>query len=333
VLSSVIALVDDLVERGRFREAIDALTAANQTQRDPSLESRLVELRRDAPFPDAPAPQPGPPRLLDPFRGVEGIPEISRDKLTIKRLRSAIFRHGSLLVRGLFDPPTVERLVDDIERSFEAYDKHAAGAPLTDTAPWFVPFEPRTASEEVPRKWIRDGGGVVAVDSPRTLFDVIEAFDAAGLRRLITEFLGEPPVLLANKWTLRRVDPGGTPDWHQDGAFLGSDIRSLDVWVSLSHCGVDAPGLDVVGRRLPGIVEVGTNGANFDWSVGPGTVEAVAPEGFVRPAFQPGDALLFDHLLLHRTAVAPDMHRRRYAIEAWFAAPSAYPPGGIPILY
>jgi len=53
----------------------------------------------------------------------------------------------------------------------------------------------------------------------------------------------------------------------------------------------------------------------------------------VRPEFRPGDALLFDHMLLHRTAVDPDMSERRYAIEAWFTAPSAYPPGSVPILY
>ena len=332
---SATAIADDLVANGQFREAIRALTAANQQQRDAALEARLVELRRDAPFPGtrAAVPQPGPPRFRDPFRRVVGVPEIPREKLTIKRLRSAIFRHGSLLVRGLIDEQRVARLVDDIDRSFDAYDAHAGGTPLSDTAPWFVPFEPRAADESVPREWIRDGGGVVAVDSPRSLFDVIEAFDSAGLRELITAYLGEEPLLLANKWTLRRVEPGGTPDWHQDGAFLGADIRSLDVWVSLSHCGVDAPGLDVVGRRLPGIVEVGTNGANFDWSVGPGTVEALAPDGFVRLEFRPGDALIFDHLLLHRTAMHPDMSQRRYAIEAWFTAPSAYPPGGLPILY
>ena len=332
--ASTVANVDDLVASGQFREAIDALTEANQSQRDPNVEARLVELRRDAPFPaaDRLPPQPGPPRLRDPFRRVVGVPEIPVERLNIRRLRSAIFRHGSLLVRGLIDEERVTRLVEDIDRAFDAYDAHANGTPLSDTAPWFVPFEPRPG-EEVPREWIRDGGGVVAVDSPRALFDVIEAFDAAGLRTLITEFLGEDPLLLASKWTLRRVEPGGSPDWHQDGAFLGSAIRSLDVWVSLSHCGVDAPGLDVVGRRLDQIVEVGTNGANFDWSVGPGTVDALAPEGFVRPEFRPGDALLFDHMLLHRTATQPSMTQRRYAIEAWFTAPSAYPPGGIPIVF
>jgi len=52
-----------------------------------------------------------------------------------------------------------------------------------------------------------------------------------------------------------------------------------------------------------------------------------------RPVLEAGDAMLFDHLLVHRTAVAPGMTRERHAIESWFFAPSAYPEGQLPILY
>jgi hypothetical protein len=54
--------------------------------------------------------------------------------------------------------------------------------------------------------------------------------------------------------------------------------------------------------------------------------------GIVRPRFEPGDALLFDHLMLHRTASEPSMTKRRYAIETWFFAPSAYPDGQVPLV-
>ena len=68
--------------------------------------------------------------------------------------------------------------------------------------------------------------------------------------------------------TLRRTQPEvGTTWWHQDGAFLGADIRALNVWLSLSHCGRDAPGLDIVPRRFDRIVETGTEGAPLSWTV------------------------------------------------------------------
>jgi len=65
----------------------------------------------------------------------------------------------------------------------------------------------------------------------------------------------------------------------------------------------------------------------------PAFAEVAAGTPVARPVFGPGDALLFDHLLLHRTAVSPGMTRDRYAIESWFFAPSAFPVGQLPLLY
>ena len=175
----------------------------------------------------------------------------------------------------------------------------------------------------VERKFRREVGGVLAVDSPPALFDVIETFEAAGIRRIVGEFFGEQPALLAKKWTLRRVPhDSGESGWHQDGAFMGGDIRSLNVWLSLSHCGDDAPGLDIVARRFEEIVPTGSDGAWLDWNVGPRMVERVANGSVTRPIFEAGDAMIFDHMLLHRTAVDAGMTRDRYAVEAWFLAPS-----------
>jgi hypothetical protein len=319
---------------------IKELSAANRRGRDTALEARLVALRRDAAAQIGPIRQPRswPPRVKDSFRGVTGIPEIAADQLTTKVVQSAILRHGSLLVRGLIAQPRVDQLVDEIDHAFAAHDAHVHGAPTTETEPWFVPFDPGPA-EHVPRDWIREGGGVLGVDSPRALFDVIEAFEEVGIGDLVASYLGEHPVILAKKLTLRRIAGSdrhptlGDPDWHQDGAFMGRDIRSINVWVSLSRCGVDAPGLDVVAQRLDHIVDTGVEGANFDWSVGHPLVERIAPGAIVRPVFEPGDALLFDHMMLHRTAISPTMTKHRYAIEAWFAAPSSYPADQVPIAY
>jgi len=183
-------------------------------------------------------------------------------------------------------------------------------------------------------------GGMWTVDSPRAMFDVLESFRAVGLRRVLREYLGERPVLSAKKATLRRVVMARGGDWHQDGAFLGAGIRSINVWLALSACGgaSKCPGLDVVPQRLPEVCPTGTDGAWFDWSVGQGMVDRVAgPAGVVRPAFEPGDALLFDDLNLHRTAPLPGHDDAdvvpRYAIETWFFAPSVYPAEQIPVVW
>jgi len=321
---AALAQADELYAQGDAIEAIALLTAANAARRDHRIERRLVTMRFDA-FQAArwPVTRPAIPDAVEDLSPGAVIPEIGPADLDVAHVRSALLNHGSLIVRGLVGPERVAQLTADIDRALTGYDAWFAGKGLATAAPWFEPFahEPK----KVERKFRRDVGGVLVVDSPPSLFDVIDTFDAAGIRRIVTEFFGEQPALLAKKWTLRRV-PHDTGDsgWHQDGSFMGGDIRSLNVWLALSHCGDNAPGLDVVGRRLDDIVPTGTEGAWLDWNVSPLMVEQVAPGAVVRPIFEAGDALIFDHFNLHRTAAGPDMTNDRYAIEAWFLAPSTY---------
>jgi hypothetical protein len=324
---------DALAAEGRYREAIDALTAANRRQPDPLIEERLVRLRIEGSKHIEPSTglPTWPPTVDDLFPDVVGLPETTRGGLTLEVLQSAILRHGCLLVRGLLDKAQVDRLVDGIDHTFTAFDT-VRGTDGAKDSPWFVPC-PEYASDD--REFARDASGVLCIDSPRGLFDVVETFEETGIGRLVAGFLGEPPMLLGKKWTLRRVPAGFLyADWHQDGSFMGRDIRAMNVWISLSHCGDDAPGLDIIAQRFEDIVQTGTDGAAMDWSVGPGLVEReIPPDDIVHPIFEPGDALLFDHLLLHRTDIRPGTTRPRYAVEAWFAAPSSYPPDQMPIIY
>ena len=101
----------------------------------------------------------------------------------------------------------------------------------------------------------------------------------------------------------RGVDAG----WHQDGAFLGADIRTVNLWVSLSDCGQDAPSLDLVARRVDRILPTGTEGAAYDWAVSSAVVEEVGAGAIVRPEFAPGDALFFDSFCVHQTGATPTM--------------------------
>ena len=72
----------------------------------------------------------------------------------------------------------------------------------------------------------------------------------------------------------------------------------------------------------------------FEWSVSDKLVdeEIMRGEPIPRPIFEPGDALLFDHLCLHRTAMEPEMTEPRYATETWCFAGSTYPDQQIPLV-
>jgi hypothetical protein len=338
-VQSEVERAEQLVADGRMIDAVDVLMAANRATRDPAIEERLVTLRHAA-FAEvegSPHGREWPPVVPERFPEVRGIPTVTPDQLTAETLGSGILHHGCLHVRGLLSQEWVHRLIDDIDRAFEAHDRWASGTPDTETSPWFKKFVPGPGYKiGKARPFVRAGGGVYTVDSPRTMFDILEAFDEVGVAKAITEHLGERPALSVKKWTLRRVPVLDHADWHQDGAFLGEGMRTVNVWLSLTDCGVDAPGLDIVPFRLDEIVQTGTDGAFFDWSVGNDLAQRMTAERgmeVVRPRFAAGDALLFDEYNLHRTGLDPGMANERYAIESWFFAPSAYPRDQIPVAF
>lgn len=314
-----------LAEAGRALEAVELLSAANRAEPSAEVEAELVRLRNRA-FAELGVPGSdfvAPVAVVagdDPAD--DGLPSVAADELSAAAIRGALLSHGSLIVRGLVAPERAAELLAGIDRAFDGRDSDAAG-------PWYQPFEPAdeyAASISIGRGFVGKGSGIWTADSPRLLFELLRTYEDAGMREIVTEYLGERPALSVNKGTLRRAAPKvGTEWWHQDGAFLGAGIRSLNIWLSLNDSGVDAPGLEVVSKRLEGIVEAGTEGADFDWSVSDAVVAREAGEAIARPVFEAGDALLFDHLNLHRTGTTPAMTRTRYATETWFFAPSAYP--------
>jgi hypothetical protein len=334
-IAKALTAAETMATRGRRLEAIDVLTAANRSARSAEIERQLVHLRHDA-FDEVDA-GPGlaawPPEAPDLFPGAQ-LAEVRAGDFDAETLRSGIVRHGCLAVRGLIPPERVAQLTAGIEAAMNACSTWE-GEPGTDTAPWFVPFETGPGSSLAPeRRWVTRGGGVWTVDSPRAMFDVLEAFAEIGLAGPLTGYLGERPALSVKKWTLRRVPITSGTNWHQDGAFLGQGIRTVNFWLALSHCGDDAPGLDVVPRRMEGILPTGTDGAMFDWSVGEPVVQQASEDApILRPVFEPGDALFFDERFLHRTAVSEAMTRERYAIESWFFAPSHYPDDQLPLVF
>ena len=326
-------------------EEIPARSDANGGEREPEAARRILRLRHRAGLElldratGEPLDYPTPD--FDQLPEGAQLPEVGRAEVTPELLRAAIMRNGCLLIRGGIDEGDVTRLVDGIDCAYAA--RHTQQRDGSSDGRHFEEFEPDPRFDlSFERGVIRGGDALLGADSPLVLFDVLDAFERAGLHRLAAEYLGESPAISVNKSLLRKASPklfdawhgpGGSKlsAWHQDGAFLG-DVRALNAWLSLSHCGAEAPGLDIVPRRLETIVPTGTEGAVFDWSVSQAVAEDISGDaGVLRPAFEPGDVLLFDELFLHATAVEPGMTRTRYAVENWFFGPSGFPPGYAPL--
>ena len=265
-----------------------------------------------------------------------GLPELAAADLDAEAIRSAFLGYGCLLVRGLMPADPAAELRAGIDRALEQRDAFAEGAGAEQTTPWFEPFEPARGYSTEGADWnrIKAGSGAVwASDSPRMMFELLEAFEGAGILSVATDYLGERPAFSMNKSVLRRTPPDTLGAWHQDGAFLGEGIRTLNVWLALSECGERAPSLDVVPRRFDEVLETGTEGAAFPWSVSNQLAdELLGGTTAPRPVFGPGDALLFDHLCLHRTGTAAGMDETRYATETWCFASSAFPDELVPLV-
>lgn len=173
---------------------------------------------------------------------------------------------------------------------------------------------------------------MLAADSPRLSFEMMEMFYEAGVPELVAGYLGEPGAISVHKTTLRKAEPSVVGAWHLDGAFMG-DLRSLNLWLALSRCGDEAPGLDVVPRRLDYLVETGTEGTMIPNQVSQAKAEEAAGDSaIISPIFNPRDAVFFDELFLHQTGSDPSTPKPRFAIESWFFGGSAFSPGYAPIV-
>lgn len=153
---------------------------------------------------------------------------------------------------------------------------------------------------------------------------VLHALRRSPLAAHVERALGPAPLCnLDQSWVRHGRPPHG---WHQDGAlrfdFIAHAERPLrdedllvmcTCWIALTPCGDDAPGLEWVEAPQPRLLRPA--------ELRP---EAVAARHdavlFRRPVLQPGDALVFDGRLLHRTHLDPAMTRARTSIELRFFA-------------
>ncbi len=322
------ALADALQAEHRLLEALDALVVANQLQRDPAIERRLVRVRRDAyrqlDFSLAPPQWPHFKLPAAPARG-DGPLEIRASDFDAGALKTGVLQHGHLLVRGLVPPARAARLSEIVDLAFAARDRVEAGDTSPNTAQWFDPLE-GVPDGGIHREVARTAFGVFAADSPRALYEYVQTIRDLQLDKMVWSYFGERPALSVRKCTLRRIDQAvKVAGWHQDGAFLGTEIRSLNAWMALSRCGSDSPGLEVIPRRLDRIIPQLLDGSPYAWTVPPEHIARELPGAEVwTPEFEPGDVLFFDHWSLHRTAIFQTTPRPRRAIEGWFFAPSAY---------
>jgi Phytanoyl-CoA dioxygenase (PhyH) len=298
---------------------LDRFAAANRLNRSAETDELLLKLRLDA---ASQIPRQHIDTTLEPpsedlFAGTTRLPEIDASHLTAAHLASGILVHGALLVRGLVGAKHLDVLTAGLDES----DASAQTQPPPSAGGYKSP----------------GSSGVMC--SPATLHDVIEMYKDIGLGETISEYLGERPVLLANRVAVFRNRAGSGLPWHQDAAFFGGVFRAVNVWLAISPCGVDTPGLSVIPRRLDHVcgVEAGESlplplkyGRRFTREI---IREIAGDHQVLHLNFQRGDALLFDELTMHRTSPRDWKFPYRDGAASWFFAPSRFPSHRTPLVF
>ena len=272
-----------------------------------------------------------PPAYADPFPETsKTIPECRASALSAESVGGGVAHHGSVIVRELLSPRQVAALRKMQERIHSQCKKSSR-----DRSGWYVPFIPPPYSgENKLRDRVQNLGGNWLIDSPRGLDLVLDYLESSGVIELMSDHFGERPAISHQKTTLRSVPPdtdrGG---WHQDGSFLGDDVRTRNLWIALSTCGGGTParGLDIVPARIEQILPI--DPAIGGALIAPEEIDRANSEHpIVTPGFAPGDAIFFDEKLVHRTAQGGVFSDSRYALECWFFAPSHANASYTPIL-
>lgn len=274
-----------------------------------------------------------------PMASAGTLPEINASELNATVLGDAIRRHGALIVRNMFSTTTMATLKQAADQVINACEDPDADK-TAERSHYFNP--PGNLRSIMPNKdrelgntrnFHRTSGSAMCVEAPSVAESLLELYEQYGLKELVTDYLGEAPCLSVKKWVLRRsLLPVAEAGWHQDGAFMGTDINTINMWIPLNACGgtTGAPGMDVVPQRLYGIASA--EGAQFEWSVSDSHVQGEGKEP-IAPEFGAGDAFFFDHLFLHRTQYRTDFTRTRYAIETWFFGETTFPKNQIPLAW
>ena len=275
----------------------------------------------------------------DPNSREPAIPEVDANDFSVDHLRSSVTSHGALIVRNLFSKTSTDSLIQAADKVVGSCADPNAIPPASfyynppENLRTIMPNRDRELGNT--RNFHRESGSAMCVEAPSVAELLLKMYEAYGLKELVGEYLGEPPCLTVKKWVLRRSKlPVAEAGWHQDGAFMGTNINSINMWIPLNECGGEtgAPGMDVVPLRLTDIAS--SEGAQFEWSVSDKQVTDGINQGQpLVPVFNAGDAFFFDHFYLHRTQYRTDFSKLRYAVETWFFGESSFPKNQIPLAW
>ena len=238
-------------------------------------------------------PAIGPKQFSTNGGGGEDLPSIDASRLSGTTIAAGVRTRGAIVVRGLLDESTVASL-----------------RPLADPEAVQV-----NVFELTPR-------------AEHMVNALAAIFHSTGLLHVTEQYLGDEPVVLAHRTVVRREENTRGIAWHQDAPFFGGRRwDSLNFWIALSRCGDRCPSLSIVPDRFEEVIDETNTSLRPTEKILATARDRVQRGQVVQPVLDPGDALLFDELTLHRTGMQKWDVPSREVVRAWFFAASRFPVG------
>lgn len=209
---------------------------------------------------------------------------------------------GVVQVRGAMQPEPLARVHDAAARVFAERDVSASRGEL---------------AESLMTDYVRRFIHIDALGLDQALVD---ALVPPSFLAVASGYLGAEATVAPERH-VRLILTGRSDNhlpFHQDESILGR--KMLNVWIPLVRCGVDAPGLELVlGSWTEQLPVSPPADARYAVERAMITEDAIlgrfGREALWRPAFTPGDALLFSGRTAHRTYATPQMTRDRMSVE------------------
>lgn len=286
--------------RIKIRKRINNLSRKNAQERDPKIEERIVLLRQklaadySAPFPKQ---TPAMRFKKNPFSNVKGLPEISYRDLSTGKLAAGILNHGAIIVRGLYDQPMIKYLLE--RAAFNERLNDELGTHRQRQNP-FAAFTLREIQREI------------------------------GLYNFVRQYLGDEAVIMYERNVLRTHKKRAVLNWHQDFNFFGGRCFALNCWAAVTPCGGKRQGLSFIPKRNEDGIGWDLSKGSAPFNYGKGLKHTVIAEmakdhPIVTPEFAPGDAVFFDEMTMHATAVGQEKDMHQVVTVTWFAHHSKVP--------
>jgi hypothetical protein len=227
-------------------------------------------------------------------------------------IAAALQHHGVVLVHNGYDPTLLTALRQEADAEYRRRDALDAEGQLPGNL------------KDYHLRFRAIGVQEITLQGHQTQQFLVTPMIAA----IATLILRKPPEVAFSSYRCARVDHANLViPYHQDSRIIASLApqagplpQLINLWVPLQVCGRDSPGLEVVNSPVTGLMVTQTSDQNFYSSIGTEishdlVAQTFTADQFWRPAFVPGDFLLFKGTMVHRTYTTPVMTAERISVD------------------